>query len=334
MAATKDLDHITMQARQVGAKVLLVGDWAQLSAVQAGGAFKLIADDRGPDAPTLHEIHRFRHEWERRATFQLRAGNLDVVDSYVQHGRVESGGREDMLDLIFDAWRTDTTAGRTSLMLAADIATVADLNARARMHRVATGNVVHDGIQLADGTIIAVGDVVVTRLNQRALASGRGWVKNGDDWIVHGIRDDGSVQVKRPRGGPFATLPADYVSEHVELGYATTAHRAQGRTVDTAHAYVSAATQREPLYVMATRGRETNHLYVDTANEPDAATGHGGAVAVEPIDVLRAVIITSGAETSATTVREAERASTWARRMEWEGAAVHEARHDPPTRQL
>ena len=70
-------------------------------------------------------------------------------------------------------------------------------------------------------------------------------------------------------------LPADYVREHVELGYASTAHRAQGRTVDTAHAYVTATTLREPLYVMATRGRESNRLYIDTAHEPDSATAHG-----------------------------------------------------------
>jgi hypothetical protein len=34
-------------------------------------------------------------------------------------------------------------------------------------------------------------------------------------------------------------LPADYVAEHVELAYASSAHRAQGRTVDTAHAMQS-----------------------------------------------------------------------------------------------
>ena len=34
MAATTDLDHITAQARQAGAKVLLVGDWAQRPAVR------------------------------------------------------------------------------------------------------------------------------------------------------------------------------------------------------------------------------------------------------------------------------------------------------------
>ena len=113
MAATTDLDHITAQARQAGAKVLLVGDWAQLSPVQAGGAFKLLADDRGQDAPTLHDVHRFTHNWERDATLQLRLGNPDVAETYLTHGRVQSGDREDMLDLLFDAWATDTRAGRS-----------------------------------------------------------------------------------------------------------------------------------------------------------------------------------------------------------------------------
>ena len=39
-------------------------------------------------------------------------------------------------------------------------------------------------------------------------------------------------------------------AEHLELAYASTAHRAQGRTVDTAHALVSPTTTREVLYVI------------------------------------------------------------------------------------
>jgi len=61
MAATADLDAITTAAREAGAKVLLVGDWAQLSPVAAGGAFKLLAQDRD-DTPALHDVRRFRHE--------------------------------------------------------------------------------------------------------------------------------------------------------------------------------------------------------------------------------------------------------------------------------
>jgi hypothetical protein len=145
-----------------------------------------------------------------------------------------------------------------------------------------------------------VGDSVVTCRNQRGLATGRGWVKNGDQWTVNAVRNDGAIDVQRTNGTGRATLPADYVREHVELGYATTAHRAQGRTVETAHAFVSATTLREPLYVMATRGRESNRLYVDTLYDPDIATSHEPPEDLTPTDVLRCVLANSGADKSAT----------------------------------
>ena len=89
------------------------------------------------------------------------------------------------------------------------------------------------------------------------------------------------------------------MGRHVDLGYATTAHRAQGRTVDTAHAYVTATTLREPLYVMATRGRESNRLYVDTTHDPDAATSHADPDHRAPADVLRAALAATGDDRSA-----------------------------------
>ena len=92
-------------------------------------------------------------------------------------------------------------------------------------------------------------------------------------------------------------LPADYVREHVELAYATTAYRAQGRTVATAHALVSPTTTREVLYVSATRGREANRLYVDTCFDPDPPTSHPGWPGPRaPRAVLAAVLAREGAE--------------------------------------
>ena len=255
MAATADLDAITTHAREAGAKVLLVGDWAQLSPVGAGGAFRLLATDRD-DTPTLHDVRRFRHEWERTASVQLRAGDPTAVDTYISRGRVEGGDRESMLDLLHDAWATDVRAGRTSIMVASDAQTVTDLNDRARATRVRAGEVTSAGVPLASGSTAGVGDLVVTRRNHRGLTTGASWVKNGDQWTVTAVHPDGSLDATRVDGRGRATLPAAYVARHVDLGYATTAHRAQGRTVDTAHAYVTATTLREPLYVMATRGRE------------------------------------------------------------------------------
>ena len=58
------------------------------------------------------------------------------------------------------------------------------------------------------------------------------------------------MTVQRANGGGVVVLPAAYVAEHLELAYASSAHRAQGRTVDTAHALVSPTTTREVLYVV------------------------------------------------------------------------------------
>ena len=306
MAATSDLDHVTRVVVAAGAKVLLVGDWAQLSPVSAGGAFHLLAHDRD-DTPTVLGVHRFRHEWERGASLALREGSPDAADAYLDHGRVVAGDREDLLDRLFDAWRHDTKAGRASLMLAADTQTVVDLNRRARAHRVASGEVTAHGVTLGDGTVVGVGDRVVTRLNTRTLTGARGWVKNGDAWVIRAVRPDGGLDVTAPAGGRVVRLPASYIHDQVELGYATTAHRAQGRTVETAHAYVSVRTVREPLYVMATRGREANVMYVDTAVEQHDTDSRDDEVRLEPREVLLAAIANAQADMSATTTREQER---------------------------
>jgi hypothetical protein len=95
-------------------------------------------------------------------------------------------------------------------------------------------------------------------------------------------------------------LPADYVAQHVELAYATTSYRSQGRTVDTTHSLVSPTTTREVLYVAATRGRESNMLYVDTSFDPDPATGHDGTLVQQSAsEVLAGVLANEGADLSA-----------------------------------
>src|SRR5690606_32970360 len=56
---------------------------------------------------------------------------------------------------------------------------------------------------------------------------------------------------------------------HCHLAYATTAHRAQGMTVDVCLAAVTAETSHEQLYVAATRGRNGNHLWVVVDSDRD-----------------------------------------------------------------
>lgn len=331
LAGTFALDELVNAAQAVGAKVLLAGDWAQLSAVDAGGAFHLLVQDRGDLVPQLSDVRRFRHGWEKAASVQLRLGHASAIAAYQGNDRIVAGERQDLGDQLYTAWKADRDAGRTSLMIAADTATVAELNARARTARIASGHVNSNGLRVADGQTAGMGDLVVTRQNHRMLATGRRWVKNGDRWTVTATHPDGSMAVRRADGTGEVVLPADYVAAHVELAYATTAHRAQGRTVDTSHAYVTPTTTREVLYVAATRGRDSNRIYVDTHWDPDPATSHDGPMSPPTVEeVLAGVLAQEGADLSAheSRRRAAEHAASFAGLAAEYQTLAAEAQHD------
>ena len=305
LAGTFSLDELVSAATTAGSKILLLGDHAQMSSVEAGGAFSLLVKDRGELVPELTDIRRFNSEWEKAASLELRSGKTSAIDAYEAHDRVTGGDRENLLDAVYAAWKADVAAGKSSLMIAGDSTTVTELNRRARTARVAEGTVAESGLVIAEGQRAGVGDKIVTRQNNRLLTTGKSWVKNGDRFVVAATNPDGSMAVRHVSGGAEVVLPADYVAQHVELAYATTSYRSQGRTVDTTHSLVSPTTTREVLYVAATRGRESNKLYVDTNFDPDPATGHDGTLAPQSArEVLAGVLGNEGADLSAHEVLE------------------------------
>ncbi len=307
LAGTLALDALRAQATTSGAKLLLVGDPYQLSAIEAGGAFGLLVSEREGTAPELNGVWRFRNDWEGGASVQLRFGREDVLDTYAEHGRIHS--HDDAVEAAFDAWRADQDEGLVSLLIASDNATVTELNARARHDRVEAGLVDAAGVSLHDGTAAGAGDRIVTRHNDRTLTTGRGWVKNGDTWTVLDAHSDGSLLVQRGGGSTAITLPAAYVADHVELAYATTAHRAQGSTVDTAHVVIDpahGALTREVLYVAMTRGRQANHVHVDVQADPDPDHAHLAEEVSDARTVLVEILKRRGAALSATQTRESE----------------------------
>ncbi|HLN05009.1 MAG TPA: MobF family relaxase, partial [Acidimicrobiales bacterium] len=184
LAGTFTLDALVSAAATAGSKVLLLGDHAQMSSVEAGGAFSLLVKDRGDLVPELTDIRRFSSEWEKAASIELRAGNTSAIAAYEARDRVMCGDRESLLDAIYAAWKADVDAGKSSLMIAGDGTTVAELNRRARKTRLAEGTVAENGLAIADGQRAGVGDEIVTRQNNRSLTTGRSWIKNGDRFVV------------------------------------------------------------------------------------------------------------------------------------------------------
>lgn len=128
-------------------------------------------------------------------------------------------------------------------------------------------------------------------------------------------------------------LPAAYAAEHVELGHAVTAHRAQGMTVDTAHVVVSPLSTRENLYVSMTRGRHVNTAYV-ALDRPDPLHATSTEPDVTARGVLLGALAHTGVEQSARQVAKNERdrwASIRQRAAEYDAIAT-EAQRDRWTR--
>ncbi|GAB2481179.1 hypothetical protein GCM10027063_24140 [Promicromonospora xylanilytica] len=339
LASTMDLDRITAAAEQAGAKVLLVGDPAQLQSVDAGGAFGMLVEARnttvadngtrvGGGAPTLTGVRRFRRDWEKTTSLALRDGDASVIDTYDHHDRIREGTTAEMIDTAYAAWQRSIAAGETSVLVAEATTVVHDLNQRARADRILTG-LTSPGrdVPLSDGARASVGDLVITRRNDRTLTTMRdvldgGFVRNGDRWQITAVHQDGSVEARREgqKLGASVLLPADYVAEHLDLGYAVTAHRAQGLTVDSSHVLVTRTTTRENLYVAMTRGRDTNMAYV-ALDEPTTDHNPRPDDKTTARSILFGVLQHSGAELSAHQTRTAEH-------HKWTGIAQLAAEYD------
>ncbi|HEU5036077.1 MAG TPA: MobF family relaxase [Nocardioides sp.] len=300
MADTPTLDRIITVSIQTGARVRLLGDDQQLAAIGAGGVLRDIATTHG--AQRLSEVVRFDDPIEATASLALRDGDKKAVGFYLDHDRLHTGDELTRLTEVLVAWQDETGAGRECLMLAPTLDLVTRLNKAARNTRL-DGAQPDDEVPLADGNRASEGDVILTRRNDRRLGvSGTDWVKNGDRWTITAINPNGSLHARHLRSGLHITLPTAYVAEHVELGYATTVHAAQGSTADVMHGILTGHEDRQLLYTMLTRGKAENHLHLITEEahtEEEFLPGiHEQLTAVDTLD---RIIGRDGAATSATT---------------------------------
>jgi hypothetical protein len=303
MADTLSLDTAVQFAINRGASVRLVGDDQQLAAIGAGGVLRDIQYTYG--ALHLTELHRFTDPAEAAATLALREGKPEALDFYLDHGRIHVGDIATTTQDAFAAWVSDRAAGLDTIMIAPTRNLVAELNRRARAHRLDHCPAAPE-VSLADGNRASVGDAIITRANDRRLRStATDWVKNGDRWTVTYVGKQGDLTVRHSRSHLTVRLPADYVRESTGLGYATTINAAQGVTADNMHGLATGQESRQQLYTMLSRGRATNHLYLQVVGDGDPHTLiQPDTVAPRtPTELLRQILARDDSPTSATTLQ-------------------------------
>ncbi len=237
--------------------MVLVGDPYQLPEIDAGGVLAGLAQRVEPLG--LSQNRRQHDAWEREALRALRVGQVDVaLDAYDAHDRVVTaptadGTREIM---VADWWAASRRAEQV-LMVAARHADVDDLNARARAHVDAAGQLTGPTLEL-DGRPYQTGDRVMTLRNQRRLG-----VRNGTFATITDVDVEGRALTIRTDHATTHLLPAEYLDAgHVRHTYTTTIHKAQGITVDQTFVLGNHTLYQQAGYVALSRGRANNRIYL------------------------------------------------------------------------
>jgi conjugative relaxase-like TrwC/TraI family protein len=292
MVSTPDLWRLTDLAQQLDLRVVLVGDPHQLQAVARGGMFPELAAT-ATRTVELEHVHRFSEPWEAAASLRLRRGDPAVLSEYLWHGRVEPGTLDQHLRTIGREWAEAEAKGRSLAITTTTNEHATLINHYIQNTRLRTGALAGTPVAAADGAVY-IGDVVMTRRNDRTLTTSAGDpVRNRDRWTVTATHDDGSITARAHTSDATVTLPATYVSEFVQLAYATTEHGNQGITTDRSITLVTGTTTGRGLYVGATRGRVDNQFLVVTDQYSES----------EAMDLLGTVLATDRADTPAVTHR-------------------------------
>src|SRR6202012_972922 len=127
-----------------GAKLVLVGDHAQLESPEARGSLRLMASHA--DTFELGRVHRFAAEWERDASLRLRAGDPAALEDYAARGRGYGGTpAEDERRAVRFAL-ADHLAGRRAFILAGTNERAARVAGTFRPALVGYGLVEADGV--------------------------------------------------------------------------------------------------------------------------------------------------------------------------------------------
>ncbi|HXB64881.1 MAG TPA: MobF family relaxase [Solirubrobacteraceae bacterium] len=264
MADTDRLDRLTDVVERTGAKLVAIGDAAQLPSIGAGGMFERLT--RLAPTAELSNIRRTLDPAEQKAWADLRAGRSDrAMAHYHSRGQLHfSDTRDEAVEQAARAWAELTERHDPS-----EIALISDasnqeihrLNARAQHFRAQRG-------ELGDLEVPVPGVHYGARQGDRVALidqhhePGQERIENGSRGQILDITPDGSVLIEFDITGRKRTLAGDDLA-HLRLGYAQHIHRAQGATVTRTLVVTGGwQTSKEPAYVEASRARQGTNWYV------------------------------------------------------------------------
>jgi conjugative relaxase-like TrwC/TraI family protein len=291
VVGTRDMARLVAAAEAARTKLVMVGDPAQLQPVASGGIVRALVAQNG--AAELTTNRRQQEQWQRDALESVRDGHgAEGLDRFVAEGRVTVAETPVAAQAacVADYWRASQADPTQAIMLARANSDVADLNRLAQ--RVARESGRLSGPVASNRFAeIQAGDRVICRDTTQGRRYG---VHNGDLATCAGVQD-GRLTLDLDKGGRVE-LPEGYTAK-VSLGYALTAHRAQGSTVDRAFVYGSGG--REWSYTALSRARGDSRVYLSSGANDRAEIDLPRRAQVDAIAAARRAVSQSEAKMAA-----------------------------------
>jgi conjugative relaxase-like TrwC/TraI family protein len=264
MADTERLNRLTETIEHAGAKLVVIGDAAQLPSIGAGGMFERLIGV-APSAE-LSNVRRTLDPAEQRAWADLRAGRSDrAMAHYHSRGQLHMADtRDETVEQAAQAWAKLTERydpGEVALISDASNQEIHRLNARAQHFRAERGELgdlevpvpgVHYGVR--EGDRVALID--------QHHEPGHERIENGSRGQVLDITPTGGVLIEFDVTGRRTTIAGEDLAR-LRLGYAQHIHRAQGATVARTLVVTGGwQTSKEPAYVEASRARQGTSWFI------------------------------------------------------------------------
>lgn len=266
MVGSRQMQQVVSAARLGGAKIVLVGDPEQLQSIEAGAAFRAVAERLG--TASIEEVRRQREAWQQDATKALATGKTgDALAAYSRAGRIHAhetkeAAASNLVSLWSQGIRGATDA--PDLILAPTRKDVAVLNTAAREAMQQAGRLGAsrplDAVEEVIGRParefglkVAVGDRLVFTKNDKRLG-----VRNGTLGTLEAF--GAGKLVVRLDTKERVVVPLDQY-RNLAHGYAMTVHKAQGVTVNRAHILAGPTMDRHMAYVALSRHRENATLH-------------------------------------------------------------------------
>lgn len=252
MVCSQQMAAIVQAVSNAKAKLVLVGDWQQLQAIDAGAPFRAITERIG--AKELNEILRQGEDWQKESTKNLAHGNVkEALQAYEQHDLIHgfSTKREAIYSMLEKWQETRSNAPEQSqLLLAYTRADVKKLNDAARQMRIDNGEL---GAEYRLSTTkgnkeFAIEDKILFLRNEKSLD-----VSNGTLGTIKSIENNKlTVELGQKHDNRIFTFSTDFYKD-ITHGYASTIHKNQGTTVDRSYVLASRYFDQHAANVALTR---------------------------------------------------------------------------------